>query len=327
MGLLDIFSKEARVQRNVKKLTNKWVHMDERRAAIHNLRTFGTDEAIEGLLLRFNFVIDNTTVDEDEKQQVADALAEFGARATPKLLAYLGKSENLTWALKVLGRIEPTEKVVDHIVELLRAVDPLDKKAGKRQEQLILELAEIRDPRTFDALAPLLSEDNEDVKFLAIEALEKLGDGRAAPHLVDLAAKSESIRIRGRALAAIAHGRWPVGGRRDEISPFLPPNHYIAQDGIIHDRLGEVFAGLQSADAKERRYAAREASLLSKPDEAMDALIEVLGDADASVRAAVAATLAKVGDFRAVQPLERLAKDPDADVRKRVEEALRRLRH
>ena len=83
MGLLDIFSKQSRVTRNVKKLNNKWVHMDERRSAIENLRTLGTDEAIEGLLQRFKFVIDNTTVDEDEKQNVCDALAEFGERSLP----------------------------------------------------------------------------------------------------------------------------------------------------------------------------------------------------------------------------------------------------
>ena len=84
--------------------------------------------------------------------------------------------------------------------------------------------------------------------------------------------------------------------------------------------------GLRSSDAKERRHAAREATNLAKPDEAVEVLIETLADADAGVRASAAAALAKVGDFRAVGPLQKLAADPDADVRKKVEDALRRLR-
>ena len=327
MGLLDIFSKEARIQRTVKKLANKWVHMDERRSAIESLRAYGTDEAIQGLLQRFNFVIDNTTVDEDEKQSVADALVEFGERSIPQVIAYLRKAETMTWALKVLQRIETTDRVVAHLVQLVKEIDPLDKKSGKRQEQLILELSDLHDDRVVEALLPLLAEDNGDVRFHAVEALEKLGDARAAAPLLELAVKDESIRLRGRALQAIAKNRWPVGKARDSISSLLPPNHYIGPDGIVHNRLQEVYNGLQAADAKDRRFAAREAALLSKPDEAMEALIEALADSEAAVRAAVCATLAKVGDWRAVDPLQKLMSDKDADVRKRAEEALRRVRN
>lgn len=327
MGLLDIFSKEARVQRTIKKVTNKWVHVDERRSAIESLRAYGTDEAIEGLLQRFNFVIDNTTVDEDEKQAVADALAEFGERSIPKVLAYLRKAETMTWALKVLARIETADRVAAHLIELVKEIDPLDKKAGKRQEQLILELAELQDDRVVDALLPLLSEDNADVRFHAVEALEKLGDARAAAPILELAQHDESIRLRNRALQAVAKNRWPVGAARDAISGAMPPNHYIGPDGVVHNRLQEVFDGLAAADPKDRRFAAREAALLTKPDEAMDALVVALSDPEAAVRAAVCASLAKVGDWRAVEPLQKLLQDTDADVRKRAEDALRRVRN
>ena len=328
LGLLDIFSKQARVARNVKKLSNKWVHMDERRSAIDNLRALATDEAIEGLLLRFNFVIDNTTVDEDEKQSVCDVLAEFGERALPAVLAFIRKSESLTWALKVLSLIEEQPKVVGHVIQILSEVDTLDKKAAERQKQLVLDLAGFDDPRILEALLPLLTDDvDEDVQFHAIEAVERIADVRAAEPLLQVATTHESIRLRSRALEAVAKNGWPLGAHREQLEGRLPANHYIAADGHIHNRLREVFDGLGSADAKQRRFAAREAALLAKPDEAVEALCEALADADATVRAAAAATLTKVGDFRAIGPLQKLQGDKDADVRKKADEALRRLRN
>jgi len=328
VGLLDIFSKQSRVTRNVKKLNNKWVHMDERRSAIENLRTLGTDEAIEGLLQRFKFVIDNTTVDEDEKQNVCDALAEFGERSLPAVLAFLRKSEQLTWALKVLKRIDADEeKVVGHVIQILSEVDPLDKKAGERQRQLVLDLADYDDPRILDALLPLIAGDvDEDVQFHAIEAVEKMGNERAAATLLESATKHESIRLRGRALEAVAKNGWALGAHKDTIAKNLPPNLYIAADGSLHNRIQEIYAGLKSTDVKERRNAAREVANLAKPEDAVEALIEALEDTDAGVRASIVAALGKTGDFRATGPLSKMTSDPDADVRKKVEEALKRLR-
>lgn len=330
MGILDVFSKQARldraVARNVKKLTNKWVHMDERRSAIENLRRLATDSAIEGLIQRFGFVIDNTTVDEEEKQKVADALVSFGERSIGPLLAYIRKSDKLTWPLKVLCQLEDPPTAVGQLLDILADIDPLDKRASERRIQLILQLAEMDDPRILDALLPLLHDDNEDVQFHTIEALERLGDERARLPLLAVAIEDESIRLRTRALVALCKRRWSVAERRDELSDRLPPNHYIDRGGVIHDRLAEIADGLRSTDARTRRFAARDATLLDKPDEAVDALIAALKDPDASVREAVVSSLAKVGDFRAIGPLEALREDPDADVRRKAEEALRKLR-
>jgi HEAT repeat protein len=325
-----MFNKQARLDRavakSIKKLTNKWVHMDERRGAIESLRAAGTDTAIKGLLLRYNFVIDNTTVDEDEKQRVADVLIDFGERSVPQLLSYLRRSEAITWPLKVLCEIEDQATVVDQILEILEEVDPLDKAAAERRIQLIHQLAETKDPRTFDALLPLLRDDNEDVQFHTIETLERLGDERARLPLLDLAVEEESIRLRQRALKALSTRGWSVTDRRDEISQQLPPNHYLDRGGIVRDRLEEIVQGLRSSDPRVRRFAARDATLLDKPDEAVEVLIEALQDPDASVRATVAGALAKVGDFRAVGALQQARDDRDADVRRKVEEALKHLR-
>jgi HEAT repeat protein len=330
LGILDAFSREARARRsarrNIKKLTNKWVHMDERRAAIDNLRELGTDEAIEGLLLRFNFVIDNTTVDEEEKQRVADALVGFGERSIPKLLLYLRRSDTLTWALKVLAELEEDERVVGQVLEILGDIDPLDKKAAERQTQLIHQLAEMQDPRIVGSLLPLLGDENEDVQFHAIEALERMGDEAARVPLLEIVAGEESIRLRQRALMVLAKRGWMVGDYRDAVSKSLPANHFIDASGKIHDRLQEILAGLRADDVRLRRHAAKEAANLDKPDEAVEALVEALKDPDATVRAAVAAVLAKVGDFRAIGALEEALRDRDADVRRKAEDALRRLR-
>jgi HEAT repeat protein len=330
VGILDMFSKEARaaraVARNVKKLTNKWIHMDERRAAIENLRALGTDDAIEGLLLRYGFVIDNTTVDEEEKQRVADALIGFGERSIPALLSYIRRSDTLTWPLKVLCQIEDEGKVVDHLTEILADIDPLDKRAAERRIQIILQLADLQDPRICGLLTPLLTDDNEDVVFHTVEALERLGDPEARVPLLEVALTHESIRLRSRAVAALARRGWSVAERRDEVSKVLPPNYYIDRDGTIRDRLQEILQGLRADDPRLRRFAARDATLLDKPDEAIEGLIEALRDPDASVRAAVASALSKVGDFRAVPGLEEALRDRDQDVRRKAEEALRRLR-
>src|SRR5262249_14457800 len=207
LGILDAFSKEARTQRsiarNIKKLTNKWVHPEERSSAIENLRAVATNEAIEGLLLRFNFVIDNTTIDQDEKQRVKEVLIGFGERSVSPVLAFIRKSEALTAPLQVLCAIEDAPTVVGQLIEILARIDPLDKKADERQIQIIHQLSEMEDPRIFDALVGLLRDDNEDVQFHTIEALERLGNEGARRPLLDLAVDDESIRLRARALEAI----------------------------------------------------------------------------------------------------------------------------
>ncbi len=180
MGFLDfLFDKEAAEERRIKKLkkklTNMYVQDAERQYAVEELREIGTPEAIQALLARFEETSHNHTTDPDEKQFVYTVLVDLGRRGEVDVVQiitdYLKEAdENINWPLKVLTDLVSYDEMVDVLAELLSALDIGYRRNPEKKQELMLRAAEFEDPRLAEEVIRFLEDDNETIRFLAVDA-------------------------------------------------------------------------------------------------------------------------------------------------------------
>ncbi|MBI3072462.1 MAG: HEAT repeat domain-containing protein [Deltaproteobacteria bacterium] len=328
MGLKDLLfpSKELRDENRLRKLAKKaaqkYLVKEERQEAIDQLVRLGTAEACAALLPRFAVAIDNTTVDEMEKTAVYDGLVSLGDTAIEPTVKALATAQSITWIVKTLAALVSKERVVGELTRVLTDLDHGYDRGNERRVQFIQHLGELGDARAIEILLPKLDDFDQNVRVVAIEALERIGDERACGALAERIATDESVRIRTRALEAIAHCGWSVGDKREMVEGRLPPDFVIDGEGRVRNRV-RVFQEAMASDTRTKKRALKEVHLIQAVEEIVPLLLEAASDNDAEVRWRCAQHLGKIGDPRAVPALKRLREDPVSDVRKRAEEALR----
>ncbi|MDP8257604.1 MAG: HEAT repeat domain-containing protein, partial [Candidatus Alcyoniella australis] len=275
--------------------------------------------------------------DSDVRSSAAWALGALGdARAVEPLVRALGDEKSYTRkaAAKALGELSDT-----------RAVDPLilaltDKDADVRQcaakalallghpewaqwvkgeDDDFLRLGRSGKSEVVEPLIGALGHWDSDVRSSAAWALGALGDARAVEPLV-------------RALGGKCDGRGAAAKALGELSDTR------AVDPLIR--------ALTDKDADVRQCAAKALALLGHPEwarwvkgenddflrlgrsgksEVVEPLIRVLRERDAELREHAVEVLGKLGDTRAVAPLIRALTDEDADVRQCAAEVLGKL--
>ena len=117
MGLFDgLFGKKdpaAEVKKLLAKATQKFGPPENRQEALQRLVELGTSDALAALAQRFTVRVDPSITDDEEKQYVFESLVEAGERAVGPVKAFVEKSEQPTWGLKVLDRLLPDTEVVE----------------------------------------------------------------------------------------------------------------------------------------------------------------------------------------------------------------------
>src|SRR5262245_43776249 len=98
MSLFGLFGKKSDSPTQVKKwgerAQNRRAQAVDRWEAIQGLANVGTAEAVEALLPRFNFYVDPSITDQDEKQLAFDGIVAAGPAAIEPVVAYLRKVES-----------------------------------------------------------------------------------------------------------------------------------------------------------------------------------------------------------------------------------------
>ena len=167
----------------------------------------------------------------------------------------------------------------------------------------------------------------------AMEALIKLGDKDAVPHLINFLnddKDGESRYRRGREHAAEALGE--LGDKRavphfiDALKGEEDDTEKLGEDVVI-DGDSDVVAYSHSVDwfeKEEKQYAARALGKLGD-ERAVPVLIDALNDDDRTLRAYVAGALGNLGDKRAVPSLISILGDEDSWVRREAALALGEL--
>lgn len=256
MGFLDsLFNKEVKEQRRLQKmektLTHMYVQPSERSYMISQLREMGNEDAARILLARFRENAHNTTVDLEEKEYVYEVLVELGRLPEidmPKMVRnYItdptvdarGKQFSINWPLKVLTDLMDRQEFVDFMTALLADLDTEYTRDPEKKQELILRARELEDEALSRQVVRFLDDQNETVRFHAVETLLAHGfDEIVEAPLRRRLVEEESLRITTKIVEAFASKKeWVIPeDEREEVERLLPSGYALHADGYVYKR-------------------------------------------------------------------------------------------
>ncbi len=247
MGFLDfLFDKEKAQQRRIKKLQKKLTHMyvqaAERQYAAEELRSIGTPEAVEALISRFGETGPNHTTDADEKQFVYSVLVDLGRRGDTDVVQITkdhlkSTEENINWPLKVLSDLTEYDEMVEVLCDLLEASDIGYRRNPEKKQELMLRAAEFKDRRLAEEVSRFLEDDNETIRFLAVDAImAQEEDDIAEEGLRERLRKEDSIRtIQKITDIFVDNPGWTIpDDQQEEVDENLPEGFGVHKKGHIY---------------------------------------------------------------------------------------------
>jgi hypothetical protein len=245
MGLFDFLkgkgggreTDERAVLRHAERVMDKRAMSPDRFASIEYLCKLGTAEAWRALLPRYNFVVDPSITDREEKQFIFESITSNPENAVEPVSEYLRAALSLTWPIKMLKSMLSREDFVSELLEFLGTFDTGYEKNSERKGQLIAALEEEPDPHVTAGVLPFLEDFNEDVRFHAVRTLVAQGDEAAKAPLVKLLLNDASVRIRSTVVDGLGERGWTIDAAdRDKVAPILqavPGNWALSKEGAI----------------------------------------------------------------------------------------------
>jgi HEAT repeat protein len=244
MGILDVFSKQNRVERArasaIKKAVSKFDQSVDRFKALQTLRDDGSEDALYGLMRRFGMMYDKSIEDEQEKDWVFEVLSEKGTAILPALEKYLLMAESISWPLRLLDKVADRETELAILRKVIERHEPGYERDPTKKIQLLNHLAAMKDPRVPPLLGPYLKDMDEGVRYAAVEALVRQADASVAvAPLVDqfVSADEDSLRIRRQVAEGFADLGWVVpADRRAEVLKRMPEQYRLTKDGHVEKK-------------------------------------------------------------------------------------------
>ena len=245
MGLFDLFKKNEtpnqpknKSQKELARLTrivsNKLSQDYDRQDAIAQLAALDSAEAVRALLRRFDFTMEPSITDQEEKEAAANGIVAAGDKALQPLRDYCARAESIPWPIKILRQIVGEEHLVDELLELLEQFDTEYMRNPEPKVQLInaLELYPNEDVRL--AVEPFLTDVNENVRFHAVGTVFAMQDEQSLPALIDALAEEESLRVKNRIAGGIEQRKWQVpADLAEKCRSALPENFRVEGSQLV----------------------------------------------------------------------------------------------
>ncbi len=247
-GLFGKRSAEASIKKHGPRVADKRAQAPDRWDSIQTLRKLvvaaraaaATDEdrrdaklAIAALLPRFNFVVDPSITDDEEKEEVCRVCVEAGELAVEPVVAHLAKTDSLAWPLKILEKVGSSERVVAELLALLSRMDTEYERDPSRKLAVLQALEDRRHPTIAAVVLRFLDDVNEVARYHAAGVLLAQDDAAAhRPAFERLLASDESARVRSRILDEYATRRWDVGADRAAVQKALPTGWALDAAGV-----------------------------------------------------------------------------------------------
>lgn len=242
MGLFDIFTKskeerpksEKDIARLERMVANKLSQNYDRQEAIEGLSRIGTAASARALLKRFDWNLDPSITDQDEKETCLRGIVAAGEEALEPLRDYCKKAESLTWAIKVLKGIVPAERLTEELLSLLDQFDTEYTRNVEPKIQLLRVLEEHPSEDVRVAVEPFLNDASETVRFTAVNTTFAVNDEKSAPALAAALVAEESLRVKNRISERLAERRWAVPAElTDACKQALPPGFVLDGERIV----------------------------------------------------------------------------------------------
>lgn len=213
---------EKALMRHAERVMDKRAMSPDRFASIEYLCKLGTAEAWRALLPRYNFTVDPSITDQEEKQYIFEAITADPDEAVEPVREYLRSTLAIQWPIKMLRSMLSREDFVKEIIEYLETFDTGYERNPERKIQLIAALETEPDPRVTAAVLPFLEDFNEDVRFHAVRTLTAQADESARAPLLKLLLDDSSVRIRATVVEGFAERGWPIEpSQRDRVAQLL----------------------------------------------------------------------------------------------------------
>ena len=246
MGLFDFLGKKKtggsdsgaarEVQRYERIVGSKLSQNIDRQEAIEALSKLGSRASAAALLKRFDWLMDPTILDSEEKEAALAGIVNAGEEAIEPIRAYCRKSESLLWALKALAKIVPQERLADELLALLDQFDTEYIRNPEPKIQLITELSQHATEEVRVAVEPFLNDASEPVRFAAATALFELGLQESVSSLVAALETEESLRIKNRIAQGLCDRKWPVPAEMLGTCQAALPNDFRLDGSLIARR-------------------------------------------------------------------------------------------
>lgn len=244
MGLFDLLGRgkspaaqEKKNERDVARLeklvATKMSQNVDRQEAISALSAMATQRAAQALLKRFNWSMEPSITDQEEKEAAAQGIVAAGTQALAAIRGYCQKAESLRWPLQVLQEIVPEDEIVDEILSLLDQFDTEYLRNPEPKVQLVSLLEQYPSEDVRVAVEPFLADVNETVRFTAVTTVLAINDPKSVAALVAALEEEESLRVKNRILQGLLKRNWSVPeDLRDSCQAALPPDYILRGDKL-----------------------------------------------------------------------------------------------
>src|SRR4051812_40003600 len=149
---------EKALMRHAERVMDKRAMSPDRFGSIEFLARQSSGEAWRALLPRFNFNVDPTITDREEKQYIFEAITGNPENAVEPVREYLRTAPSLAWPIKMLKSMVTSEDLVTDLLEMLSKFDRGYEKNPERKVQTFLALEEEPDPRVPAAVMQFLED-------------------------------------------------------------------------------------------------------------------------------------------------------------------------
>ena len=225
------------IDKLVKRLTEPGGEDGPRIEAAEKLSEWGTAEALYALLKRFTISSKVITGDIEEKRMVVRMLVEKGKKAVDPILRFLGDHHQVEWPVQALSEILPREELVPKLVDILEKVAASSEfTPPEHKSDLIRAMRGHVSPEIATVLRRFLSDDDDDVRIAAIEAISEVGEDVREPLLEAFLEAGDRPRIRIKIAEMFADHEWPVRGYRPRIEETLPEGFHLTSKGVVRRR-------------------------------------------------------------------------------------------
>jgi len=249
MGLFDLFKGKTKQgpeasqggDRNVARLGkvagDKHAQNYDRIEAIEGLARMQNGESAAALLKRFTFHIDPSITDQEEKDAALRGNLGAGESAILPIRAFCARAESLTWPLKILKDLVPSDRYVEEIIRLLEPFDTEYTRNVDPKQQLISELEHYTIPAIRLAVERFLEDASDDVRFVAVATVFAQEDAASAAPLARALVQEESVRVKNRLVEGLAARGWAIPEElRDQSRAVMSPPFTVGSDGVVKKR-------------------------------------------------------------------------------------------
>ncbi len=247
MGLFDIFkggdkgaekapkkASSRELARYAKLVGNKMTQNFDRQEAIEELGKMGTGEAAAILLARFNWTMEPSITDQDEKESACRGIIASGDAALEPIRAYCKKAESLTWPLKALKGIADEDRYYDEVLAVLDQFDTEYVRNPEPKIQLIKMLSEFANDEVRVAVEPFVEDASEPVRFAAVDTVFAMKLDASVPALVAALGEEESLRVKNRIAQGFINKSWEVPeDLREDCADALPPDYRLDGGRVV----------------------------------------------------------------------------------------------